>query len=595
MALVLEHDLAPGHLRHSDGVCAVAVTPDGTAIVSLAGDMERVGLDPLVRLWDRHSGALQRSFAGLDKEGAALAVSRSGNLLAAADLSYTVVVWDRHSGEESWRTTGGFGLSSLLFADDDRILISIAEPVAAWSTADGRVLWTNDSAEFCGGTVLPDGSVVLVPIVGESLRVSATTGELLGTLDCDTEAYAVAAVPGSDCIVVGCEAPAQVWSVEDNAEVRTVGPEGGEVNAVAVSPDGALCAVAASHYADPTSASLTVVRLEDGISVATLPVRGRPVRSVAFTPDGQALISGDNDGSVKIFDLTTASAPTISGHPGGVVSLVWSADGTRLAACGWDGTGSITALPAGSSIRFRIDHTDVVVAAFTPDGTSLVVGTQGGSVALVDASTGDCRWLARAHSTKVLTGVVVEPCGTRAVTCAEDGGVTHWHLPSGSVLAHHDTPQRWCSLYQSSDGTLWLGTVGLLHAWSWPDAQPLRTVLHPASKRVFHIEPQPGGRSLAALAGSSVLHLDCDTGATQLRTVARGHLVGLLPRPLAMCTTAGTLHPLHAPHQQVDAPALQAWADAHPDDALLSMAVAPDGTRVAFGTCVGRMAVFRVR
>jgi hypothetical protein len=63
------------------------------------------------------------------------------------------------------------------------------------------------------------------------------------------------------------------------------------------------------------------------------------VFSVVWSADGTRLASAGEDGTVRVLEVDTgASVIEFEGHRGGVFSVVWSADGTRLASVGEDGS-----------------------------------------------------------------------------------------------------------------------------------------------------------------------------------------------------------------------------------------------------------------
>lgn len=62
------------------------------------------------------------------------------------------------------------------------------------------------------------------------------------------------------------------------------------------------------------------------------------VRSVAWSPDGTRLACAGGDGTLRVWEANTgAELHALSGHASWVRSVAWSPDGTRLASTGNDG------------------------------------------------------------------------------------------------------------------------------------------------------------------------------------------------------------------------------------------------------------------
>src|SRR5882724_5366330 len=65
----------------------------------------------------------------------------------------------------------------------------------------------------------------------------------------------------------------------------------------------------------------------------------KPVHSVVFSPDSRTLLSGGDDGNVRVWDVATRrEVRRWKGHEGGVLALALTGDGKTLATAGRDGS-----------------------------------------------------------------------------------------------------------------------------------------------------------------------------------------------------------------------------------------------------------------
>jgi WD40 repeat protein len=73
--------------------------------------------------------------------------------------------------------------------------------------------------------------------------------------------------------------------------------------------------------------------------IRTLKGHAQWVRALAVSPDGRVLVSGSEDQTIKLWELTTGRHfRTLTGHSGGVRGIAFSPDGRRFATASWDRT-----------------------------------------------------------------------------------------------------------------------------------------------------------------------------------------------------------------------------------------------------------------
>jgi sterol desaturase/sphingolipid hydroxylase (fatty acid hydroxylase superfamily) len=164
------------------------------------------------------------------------------------------------------------------------------------------------------------------------------------------------------------------------------------------------------------------------------------VLSVAISADGQRLVSGGEDGSVKVWDAATRQAQlTLTGHTGPVYSVALSPDGHHLVSGSKDKTLRVWDLPAGQLKLTLTGHTGAVLSvAISADGQRVVSGSADLSVRVWDTTTG--------HELPTLTGdrgaapVVAMSADGRRIVSARSWTAKLWDAQTGQeqfVLAGH--------------------------------------------------------------------------------------------------------------------------------------------------------------
>jgi len=187
-----------------------------------------------------------------------------------------------------------------------------------------------------------------------------------------------------------------------------------------------------------------------------------PVYAVSFSPDRTFLLSGSEDGAIRLWSMQTWTCLVLyKGHVYPVWDVQFSPLGYYFASCGHDRTARLWTTEQANPLRIFQGHfSDIDCLAFHPNSNYIGTGSCDRSVRLWDCVTGACVRFLTGHKASVLL-LAFSPDGRFIVSGSSDKKVLIWDIAFGHLIAELDYHTNVISgLGFSREGTI-LGTSSL--------------------------------------------------------------------------------------------------------------------------------------
>jgi RNA polymerase sigma factor (sigma-70 family) len=325
-------------------------------------------------------------------EATSLAFSPDSKILAGNTRS-GVILWDAASGKELRRlpVIAPFNFPHALEFSPDGATLAVGAVEAMergkghlslWEVATGKKLQTF-SLPYSGPPsryprnvrFAPDGKSLAAAGEGaKAFILDLNSGRVRATFENDQGGFhSLAFSPDGKALALGTyRSGVQIWDAGTGELVRRVGGQNafGWANCLAYARDGTLLAWGSWDgivLADPRT----------GKELGRCEAKMESVQELAFTPDGKALVSGSQDGKLRVWDVATRKARlTLDGRMRLGRCMALTGDG-KTAALGTVGQAiRLWDVATGAELfnRFAGHDCRIDALAFSPDGESLFTG-----------------------------------------------------------------------------------------------------------------------------------------------------------------------------------------------------------------------------
>jgi WD40 repeat protein len=508
--IVRERNIFKGH---QDAVRAVALSADGRTIVS-------GGKDGSVRLWDLSGNQIGTLFQGQQDAVRAVAFSADGRTIVSGGQDGTVRLWNRAGQPIGSPFQGHQGdVAAVAVSADGRTIVSGGQDgtVRLWDRAGQpigspfqghkqAVLSIALSAD--GGTIVSggqDGSMMLWKRAGN--QIGSTFLGHLGV----ARSVAVSA-DGRTIVGGGQDGTVRLWDRAGN-QIGRRASQNSTTNPPAVRSD-----------------------RRSGQQIGS-PFKGHQgdVYAIALSADGRTIVSGGQDGTVRLWDRSGQQIGSPwKGHQHTVLSIALSADGRTIVSGGQDGTVRLwdrSGKQIGSPWKGH-QHAVFAVALSAVDRTivsddrTIVSGGQDGTVRLWDRSGQPIGSPWKGHQGDV-AAVAISAGGRTIVSGGRDGTVRLWDRsgqPIGSPFQGHK--HAVLSIALSADGRTIVsgGQDGTVRLWDRAEqaGNPLDLTLRGHRGAVNAVAVSANGQTIVSGGEDGTVRL-WDRAGKQIGSPLPGH------------------------------------------------------------------------
>lgn len=302
----------------------------------------------------------------------------------------------------------------------------------------------------------------------------------------------------------------KIWDAPSGQEILSLTDHSRVVNDVAFSPNGRLLASGGND-------GLVIIwDVATGQRQRVLGGSGTPILSVAFSADSSLLVTASNDGSVRIWSVAESKSIFHTFvHTGNVNEVAFNATGSQFATVGddgrillWDPRLGTVAVALPRQIDAEGQPIRLTGAAFSPDGTFLLVGDEAGNAQVWDVFNGRLRFTLSGHASSV-EGVAYSSDGTLLATASSDRTAKVWDADTGQTLyalSGHQGGVTAVAFNESSNNLATASQDTTARLWQTQPSIP-STILTGSSEPLFSAAFSPDSQLVVAGGGDKTARI----------------------------------------------------------------------------------------
>ena len=526
--------------QHTQQVNAVAYSPNGMLMASGSDD-------GTLGLWRADGELLQLIMVDGDIEPVlrsrvtSVAFSPDSRTIAIAQSTGKISFWSAKKGSEKKQAlrvveAHSDWVSAIAYSPEgDRIATAGRDGFISIWTPAGKLLrsikahdgWANTVAWNQTGTQIVSGGED-----GKLKHWSAGTGNRLWETAAHTDRVTSLAFEPNGLISVGGDGLIKRWNLQTRS-AEVIGEQSGQINHVAISPDGKNVLTAGSDR------TLRIWPLAQDQPAAVFQGHSSEVTAAAWHPANQQIASASQDGTLRVWQVPASDSPHFDSS--NFLEARFDPTGNLLAGTTWEGEVEIWQR-SGSQLKTRVatlpseeNYSPKIAFSSTTDSgkSKLVTGYENSVVKLwtIESATSsaaidstDVKVLPVAANER-LSALAISPDGVDVLVGSADGSLT---------MASTETSQRWPQGHAAMVSAIaWHPTKDLIASGSedrtiriWNSKGQQQQQLEGHAEMIAALDFSPDGKYLVSAAWDKTIKIwNVKTGSLE-RTLT-GHQDGV--------------------------------------------------------------------
>ncbi|NEO93353.1 MAG: WD40 repeat domain-containing protein [Moorea sp. SIO3G5] len=298
---------------HGDSVNAVAVTPDGTMVISGSSDNT-------VKVWNLNTGAEVLTLKGHSARVHAVAVTPDGTRVISGASDHTVRVWSLATGKEIQRFNGhSHPVVAVAVTPNGKEVVSVSvanyNSMKAWDLETGEELTIKGHRDFVRTVAITCDNRLIYGLERGTIKVLDLTNGKKITLTHRPETlypyflmtyflmrlYVIAVTIDGKWLISGCGHKGRnmitIWNLETGEKTVPIKGHKNPISALAVTPDGKQVIYAAFDN------TIKIWDRESGKEMLSFIAHDDLIYDITVTGDGNKIISASQDKTVKVWNL----------------------------------------------------------------------------------------------------------------------------------------------------------------------------------------------------------------------------------------------------------------------------------------------------